>query len=473
MGCSGNEQRKLKKKIEELDCRFDVIKKETNEKLLEKDKEIKILKDLTEELKTKLGGVDVDKTIKDLEESNQKIKEELKQNINEIIKKNEELEKIQKEFNDFKSQNNSSNEEMKQKIENLNNELKNYKELEQKNKEEIENLKKIIEIKLEKKEQDSTTNCFTGKNTSKSYPNIFNQGVKQFNFPTDPKIIKLVDTPNYMNTILLCLLNTKKLVKYFIENENNINMNLLLSYELNKIINDIWKKGNTEIFIENFKNAFWVKNNTYQDNEELSPKDFLESLINIIHDELSNNNTNSIVSNLFNISFQVINECQNGHYSNEYKIFRIIEFKMSELSKLQTDGSIDINKCFEQIPKQQYGEKICQFCNIYKKLYKASPYLIIYVNWENDFSKTKLIFPENLNLNKYFINKDINTNYELYGVVIRFGDDYNVYIKNFIDKKWYYYFNGIGAEQNIFKIDCIWQNKMSHLLFYKSNTDDF
>ena len=82
MGCSGieamfNEQKELKEKIEELDCRFDLTKKETNEKLLKKDKEIKTLKDLTEELKTKLGGVDVDKTIKDLEESNQKIKEEL------------------------------------------------------------------------------------------------------------------------------------------------------------------------------------------------------------------------------------------------------------------------------------------------------------------------------------------------------------------------------------------------------------
>ena len=117
------------------------------------------------------------------------------------------------------------------------------------------------------------------------------------------------------------------------------------------------------------------------------------------------------MSNLFNISFQVINECQNGHSSNQNKIFRIIEFKISELSNLQTDGSIDINKCFEQIPKQQYGEKLCQFCNIYKKLYKASPYLIIYINWENDFSKTRLILPENLNLNKYFIKKEINTNY--------------------------------------------------------------
>ena len=367
---------------------------------------------------------------------------------------------------------------MEQKIENLNNELKNYKELEQKNKEEIENLKKLIETKLAKQEQNPTTNSAIGKNTNKSYPNLNNQGVKQFIFPTESKIIALEDTPNYMNTILLCLLNTKKLVKFFIEYENNINMSMLLSYELNKIINDIWKKDNTKIFIENFKNAFKIKNNSFQDNEVLSPKDFLESLLNIIHDELSNsqcfnNNTNSIVSNLFNISFQVINECQNGHSSNQNKIFRIIEFKMSELSNLQTDGSIDINKCFEQIPKQQYEEKLCQFCNIYKKLYKASPYLIIYINWENDFSKTKLIFPENLYLNKYFIKKEINTNYELYGVVIRFGDDYNVYIKNFIDKKWYYYFNGIGAEQNIFKIDCIWQNKMSHLLFYKLNRDDF
>ena len=68
--------------------------------------------------------------------------------------------------------------------------------------------------------------------------------------------------------------------------------------------------------------------------------------------------------------------------------------------------------------------------------------------------------------------KDINTNYELYGVVIRLGDNYNIYIKNIIDKKWYYYFNGIGAEQSEFRIDCIWQNKMSHLLFYKAIRDD-
>ena len=131
---------------------------------------------------------------------------------------------------------------MEQKIDNLNNELKNYKELEQKNKEEIENLKKLMETKLLKHEQNSTTNSSIGKNTNKSYPNLNNQGFKQFNFPTESKIISLEDTPNYMNTILLCLLNTKKLVQFFIENENNINMNLLLSYELNKIISDTWKK---------------------------------------------------------------------------------------------------------------------------------------------------------------------------------------------------------------------------------------
>ena len=52
----------------------------------------------------------------------------------------------------------------------------------------------------------------------------------------------------------------------------------------------IWKKDNTKIYIENFKNTFNIKNNTYQNNEELSQKDFLESLLNIIHDELSNHN---------------------------------------------------------------------------------------------------------------------------------------------------------------------------------------
>ena len=52
----------------------------------------------------------------------------------------------------------------------------------------------------------------------------------------------------------------------------------------------IWKKDNTKIYIENFKNTFNIKNNTYQNNEELSQKDFLESLLNIIHAELSNHN---------------------------------------------------------------------------------------------------------------------------------------------------------------------------------------
>ena len=71
MGCGGievifNEQRKLKKKIEELDFRFDIIKKETSEKLLE----IENLKELTEELKTELNKFDV--------ESNQKLKQELR-----------------------------------------------------------------------------------------------------------------------------------------------------------------------------------------------------------------------------------------------------------------------------------------------------------------------------------------------------------------------------------------------------------
>lgn len=488
MGCGqiGELNEKVNKNEEEI-VTLKIFKKETEENLKKKAdfQEIENLKE--SELKKN------NEELQKLKESNEKITKELEQKITEIKIKNEELAQISKDFNDFKEQYEPTINDMKQKmvkIEELNKQVNEYKDIQQKNINEIENLKKYIET-MEKQERELKKSNLTMQSINKSPSNLIQSEllIKPFNFSNEPRKIILEETPDYMNTILQCLFYTKKLAKFFLENENIIKMNGLLSFEFNNLLKILWKQRITNINPNNFiKNFSEIKNSTFPGLEVLTPKLFLEKLLDTIHSELKisksfNNGTNisggqnnfnffnqtndSIISNLFDIIFQLKNICQNGHSSNKFEIYRILEFKICQLSTLANNGCIDINKCFEQIVNQQINEnKICQFCNVYKTLYKSPPYLIIYINWENVNSECKVIFPEKLNL-------FINTNYELYATVILFGKSYNAYVKNFIDFKWYYYLYGNFYEQQVFNIDLICQFKMPHLLFYKSIGNDY
>ena len=151
----------------------------------------------------------------------------------------------------------------------------------------------------------------------------------------------------------------------------------------------------------------------------------------------------------------------------------MIKHRNKILNGIENNIEIDLLKCFEyEITKSVNEQNICPFCNIHKKLYKLPPYLIIYINWENENSNCNFKFTEKINLDKYSISKN-DTNYELYALIIKFKNQYNAYVKNFIAKEWYYYYDKTTFEQKNFFINELYQNKMTHLLFYKNATNDY
>jgi len=310
--------------------------------------------------------------------------------------------------------------------------------------------------------------------------------IKQYYFPPDtpPILIGLenIGATCYMNASLQCLSNSKKFTKYFLCDYKK-DKKKIMANEYYKLLKNLWNKENNNKPIKptSFKEILSKENSLFAGVAANDSKDFINFLIEKLHEELNEpklnkdnnikneininnlnqgnememlklffsdfqNKFNSIISNLFYGILETkyhCNVCQDIKFN--FQIFSFIEFHLQQVNlyfsnlgkrPLLINGNknpdIDLYECFDYFSKVDLmtgqNRMFCNRCNkecdaLYStKLYSGPIYLIIYLNrGKGAVYECKVNFPEQLNLINYIGFKDGPIVYELYAVVCHLG----------------------------------------------------
>ena len=310
-------------------------------------------------------------------------------------------------------------------------------------------------------------------------------------FPYPPLIgLKNVGAACYMNATLQCFCHIEKFVDFFKYNIrvkdiifNNRNS---LSYSFKLLIENLWPnnynapKRKKYYFPEEFKNKISQIYPLFDAKVTDYIKDFVNSIIIILHQELnkSNNNINnnknnqkldqgnsqimfnyflqnftennqSIISDLFYAIKCNIIQCLNCKYSTyDYQVYIFLEFPLLEVLKFKrskqsntTIGGLDIYDCID---------------------------LIILLNrgLGNEFNY-HVNFYENLNLSYFIEYKNTGSFYKLIGVISFVDDNMVAFCNDPIYNFWHKYKDETVEEVKDFKKEVIDQGIPFLLLYQK------
>ena len=305
-----------------------------------------------------------------------------------------------------------------------------------------------------------------------------------------------MNNSSLIRSIVYCLLNIKSFYDYFINNE--INETDKFSIIFHSIANQ--KKNKNYNF--DITDLIKVINN-YNIN---SPKNIMEIIYNNIHLELKENKENiltkimtqdkddpdpvievcntcnkfekmgkSIVSDIFYFQDLITNQSQNTGKILNYKssMRNNIIFPLKEIIKFKNNSSeLNIFDCFDYLTSKKiainddgyYYNKNNSVNSIYS-INSTKEILTIYLDREDDFkNEINFILDFDIDLSKYFFNKEIKHNFELIGFCSFYKDKKICFpfYKNYEDNIWYYY-DGLSIK--------IYSNNLSigapFLLFYK------
>ena len=386
-------------------------------------------------------------------------------NYNRIL--NEKFDKLKKE-DEIKSE--QSQNKIKQLSEEINiskDKIKEYKNIiqqkeiqEENNKKKIEELNKEIDIlkqknkifEEEKEKNQKQNEIINDINIEENLKintflnsintNLVLQKIKEI------KSIKLIGLKNlgqtsFINSVLQCLLQTKPLINYFKNTNININNNLKLASAFQDLINQMSSTNERSLNPVNLIKTLMEINNSKNINTFDSIYNFLESILNKLHDELKNQNNNSIIDNRLNkLSkfefesfkkqikneksiitdlFQGVNEeviqCLNK-ISNfgENSIFKFnpflsLSFNLNNIKSEQ--NIIKIFDCFLNMKREQNfnKEEICHICDKNcplshrTRILLCPEILIIMLNYDNEYNNNdiKVNFEEKLNITNFTV----------------------------------------------------------------------
>ena len=336
----------------------------------------------------------------------------------------------------------------------------------------------------------------------------------------------------YMNATLQCLSNTDKLTNYFLKEfkYDKSDDTKKITNQYYRLIHHLWDKytDKKDYAPKHFKEALSEVNPLFSGVNANDSKDLLNFLLETLHRELNKapkegkednnigNNINqfseedikqfffkdfakryrSIISDLFYFTFEIKSQCCNCKLIKyNFQVNPFLEFPLEQVNQYlfqngkiasltNMDGSnpdINLHDCFEYNQKVDLmngeNQMYCNLCNnCYDSYYSTTLYLlpeILIINLnrgKNAVYQCNVNFPEELDLTNYVINKDYNTQYELYAVICHIGPSsmsghFVAYCRNRMDDKWYLYNDSIVT---LCEKPKEYLNKMPYILFYKS-----
>ena len=330
--------------------------------------------------------------------------------------------------------------------------------------------------------------------------------------------IKNLGGTSYINSVIQCLSNSKKLTDYFLYKYEEKNKNLEISNELYKAFKYLWdNNNNNNPFSPNDLKSIISKESFYTGKKTNDIKDLIIFILDKLNKELNemkdngienynminnlgiqeksyelfekyyNKNYNSIVSKLFYGIYEKKLKCKICNTTKyNYDIFSFIEFPLEKIYQFLDNKNIELYKCFQFYKKEQFltgqNKIYCDKCKNKNDSYSSSSlisipnYLCIILNrsYENSF-KYKVKLNESLDLTEYVDKKSEEKKliYNLYAVINHKGidlksDDYIAYCRHRINNNWYFYNDSIVSKCER-KKDYL--NGISCILFYQKIED--
>ena len=288
MGCSFYEHNNKYEKFNEMEIDYDLERKLDllkNESSNINEKEINNSSEQKNELMKKMM---INKNNFKSENNNKHnnnnyfniFEDKYQTNIKINNNKNNDINKIGKENNNFKK-------------------MKNSKENQNKSKNDNNRLDTKENIKLLKEEFSKKENNY------KLQIKNLNDIIKNFK---EPILVGLnnIGATCYMNATLQCLSNTKKLTEYFLNKFKYDNAKKLISNEYYKLLKNLWKRENDKKSYSpySFKEIISKENPLFAGIAANDSKDLINFLIERFHQELNiinRNKNNKDNNNLFNI----------------------------------------------------------------------------------------------------------------------------------------------------------------------------
>ena len=354
--------------------------------------------------------------------------------------------------------------------------------------------------------------------------NILNShNIKNY-FPYPPLIgLKNVGAACYMNAILQCFCHIEKFVDFFKYNKRvrdfAINNRNSLSYSFKLLIENLWPNNYNSpnrkkyYFPEEFNNKISQIYPLFDAKVTDYIRDFVNSIIIILHQELNNSNNNnqkldqrnsqimlnyflqnfttnnqSIISDLFFATKCNIIKCDNcnqiiydyqAYIYLEFPLLEVIKFKKSKQSNSVING-LDIYDCIDYDTKTILMEKdnsiYCMNCklncnhSISTFLATGPEILIILLNrgLGNEFN-FHINFYENLNLSYFIEFKNTGSLYKLIGVISFVDNNMLAFCNDPIYNFWHKYKDETVKEVKDFKKEVIDEGIPFLLLYQKLN----
>ena len=304
----------------------------------------------------------------------------------------------------------------------------------------------------------------------------------------------------YINAILQCLSQTKKLTLYFLniqKKDRIINNNIAkinknapqLSPKYLELIQQLWNKNGIKNYSPiNFINIIEKMEPKFKQSNSDNIKDFICFILEQLNEELkrphesicqkinlpnqqeksalisffeSFGSETSIITNLFYGIIENNEKCVSSNIKNntyyQFKGFNHLVFPLEEFREMMGNtnykNNISIDDCFYYfISRKIYTKKNDNQCKICEskcitqftsKIFD-SPYILILIldrGKENKF-KIKIDFNEYLDIGKYVLQKGRTQSYQLYGVITQIRQNEKNLVascRNPIDHNWYRY----------------------------------
>ena len=341
-----------------------------------------------------------------------------------------------------------------------------------------------------------------------------------------------IENPIYMNSILQCFAHIPEITDLIInihldpnfENKPSYNLEFLKNYR--SILINMFFPERTYNYNKNpikpiqLRNALFSLNPEFKENENIRIKDFIDFLINRLHEELNikneffnksknnkninmqnenevlinyledftNNNNSYISKNLYGINKSTLycHECQNTFYNFSpfsylfFNLSKVLDYKINKYKK----DSVELNllDCLDYYQKTQtlLGDNglFCPVCNhltestAINNIYSAKDVIIIYFEKDENEDNFNFDLDEVINLTDYIqYKRDGDKTKEKYFLtgIVNYSEDnygkgkYKAFCNMSKNNVWYCYDN-----ENVYPLDFkdVKTNGFPILLFY-------
>lgn len=242
----------------------------------------------------------------------------------------------------------------------------------------------------------------------------------------------------YFNSCIQLLFQCKKLIEFFLDNNNKFSDEQILSFQFHRLMKGMHTL-NKKIAPETFWNTFKKIFKHFDNQEQHDSQEALLLILDRLHEELKDNKNNSIIKELFEGKLETSIKClECKTISNTIQPFFHLVLNFPDFDNPEDYDIDNQHVTFNELIKYNFQDELfendnlysCEHCNKKTKAIKKNnithlpEYLLLYMK-RFDINQNKLVkvndlvdIDEYIHMNKYF---DINNKYKWNNSIVQFG----------------------------------------------------